>query len=282
MVEFIKITPSVYAHVMGETRGNVAFINLRTSIAFIDSGIYPTVAKEARKVAEETTGLKTKYLIITHYHSDHILGNQVFEDCKIISSKDTYNLIKKDAEERFSEDNIKKYIKENPELRDKWKGLRIVLPNETFEEKYILKEGEKTLEIVQVGGHTKGSSYVYFKEEEVVIVSDLLFSETFPYAGDETSDIQQWIKALQIIKKLQPNIVVPGHGPITSVKEIDTYIHYFEEFAEKIEKYVKEDKPLEDINIEKDLPSFPYHVDETRIKMMVEHVYHTIKGKMDK
>ncbi|UJG41715.1 MAG: MBL fold metallo-hydrolase [Candidatus Heimdallarchaeum aukensis] len=279
MVEFIKITPSVYAHVMGETRGNIAFINLGTALAFIDSGMYPTVAKEARKVAEETTGLKTKYLIITHYHSDHILGNQAFEDCKIISSKDTSNLIKKVAEERFSEDNIKKIIEENPELKDKWKELRIVFPNETFEDSYILKEGKKELEIVQVGGHTKGSSYVYFKEEKVVVVSDLLFSETFPYAGDETSDIYQWIKALEAITKLQTNIIVPGHGPITSVKEIEKYIHYFKEFVEKVEKHVKDGKQLEDINIEKDIPSFPYQVDETRVKMMVEQVYKTIKRK---
>ncbi len=87
MFKFEKVSDSVWVHVEGETFGHVAFVRLKDKLVFIDSGYYPKVIKEARKQAEEITGLPVKQLIITHHHGDHVLGNQFFDDCEIISSK---------------------------------------------------------------------------------------------------------------------------------------------------------------------------------------------------
>ncbi|MHA1303746.1 MAG: MBL fold metallo-hydrolase [Candidatus Heimdallarchaeaceae archaeon] len=282
MVEFIKVTPSVYAHTLGETRGNVAFIELEKSLVFVDSGMDPITAKEARSKAEQLTGLPVKYLIITHHHSDHILGNQVFEDCKIISSKDTLDLMNYAKEHQLTEENLEKWKEADPSFKERWKDLRIVFPDKAFEDKYVIEEGGKRVEIVQANGHTKGSSYLYIPAEQALITGDLLFSETYPYGGDPTADIYKWIKALQQMIDLDPKLVIPGHGPITSEIELKIQRDYMLKLVRVIEQKVKAGIKKEELVEQKDLPTFPYETDKHRYKLMLERTYDVVKEKLSK
>ena len=84
-----KVTENVYAITDGSTRGNVAAVVLPSEIIFVDSGMSLPIIKKFREELEAETGKKTSTLVITHPHGDHFLGNQVFKDCRIISSKIT-------------------------------------------------------------------------------------------------------------------------------------------------------------------------------------------------
>ena len=85
-----KVKENVYAITDGSTRGNVAAYVLPTQIIFVDSGMNIPLIKKFREHIEQETDKKASVLFITHEHGDHVFGNQIFEDCEIITSKYTH------------------------------------------------------------------------------------------------------------------------------------------------------------------------------------------------
>jgi cyclase len=77
-----------------------------------------------------------------------------------------------------------------------------------------LSVGDKTFRILHTPGHTPGQVAVHVPEDGVVFTGDTVFCECQTWLM--TSDIDQWIAALDRIRALDVDQVVPGHGPVTT------------------------------------------------------------------
>ena len=77
-----------------------------------------------------------------------------------------------------------------------------------------LRVGEKTFHLIHTPGHTPGQVAVYVPDERVVFTGDTVFSECQTWLM--TSDVDQWVGALDVINSLDVEFVVPGHGPVTT------------------------------------------------------------------
>ncbi|NPD89292.1 MAG: MBL fold metallo-hydrolase [Asgard group archaeon] len=247
MVKFEQVSNSVWAHVERETFGHVAFVKLKDSIVFIDSGYFPKVIKKAREQAEKITGLPVKQLIITHHHGDHVLGNQFFDDCEIICSQPILEILKS----YWRDENIDSLRNKEPE---DFGDLKFVFPNKTFEGEYVIYNENLTLNIIQTDGHTQGSSYIYIPEEEILIAGDLLFAEEIPYFGDDTTDPYKWIEAYKEMISLSPKVIIPGHGPISKIEEMKLQLDYMEKVVSWMESYIEEGGKKENLEEMKDFP----------------------------
>ncbi len=279
MVNFEQITNSVWSNTEDETFSHVAFVKLNNCLVFIDSGYYPKVIEKARKEAEKITGLPVKYLIITHHHGDHVLGNQFFEDCQIISTKKTFDILDNLVKTRWSDDNLEKTRKENPKEFD---ILKVVLPNKSFVGEYEIIDDTLSLKIFQTDGHTSGSCFVYFPEERIIIAGDLLFSEQVPYFGDETTDPYLWLEAYKQMIDLNPVKVIPGHGPMTDIEQVKIQLQYLEDCINWMEDYVKSGRKKEDLDAIIDFPMLDYDkyddFDEF-FKLSKDRTYDVVKEK---
>ncbi len=260
MLKLDPVSDSIWAHTLGETIGNVAVIKLQESTVIVDSGMDPVTAQALRKAAEEVTGLPTRYLIITHHHDDHVLGNQVFEDCEIISTQQTYDLMGKCITEEWTPEVLNKKASFNPGQAEKWKSLRFVLPTKTFEHDFQLNEGDMSVNIIKVDGHTAGSAYVWVPNERIVISGDIVFAERWPYGGDPTCDPYQWIQGFEQICARDFHKLVPGHGPILSKQDVNYYFDFFKKIMAIIEGQVAEGASKEDVAKSSPLPELPFEV----------------------
>jgi cyclase len=82
-----------------------------------------------------------------------------------------------------------------------------------------LRMGSHTLHLLHTPGHTPGQTAVYVPEERVVFTGDTVFSECQTWLM--TSDVDQWLRALDRIRGLDVDHVIPGHGPVTTLKYLD-------------------------------------------------------------
>ena len=277
MFELEQVSDNVWAHTKEETRCNVASIKLKNSGIMVDSGLDPISAKKARDAAEKAMAVPIKYLVLTHYHSDHICGNQVFKDCEIIATVETRKMMEEDFAENWTEEKLSKLIAENPEFEEKWQDLELTLPTKTFVGDYIIEESDEQIEIIETHGHCKGSCYVYVPKDEVIIAGDILFAERFPYGGDPTVDPYLWIDAFTQMIYLTPKKVVPGHGPVTYKEELEIQQKYLELLVKKIEDLVVDGTTKEELFERSDLPKFPYEVEPERRNLLLDKFYDVIK-----
>jgi cyclase len=226
----------------------------------VDTGMDVEKTKEFRKFAEKTTDRIFQKVIITHYHGDHTFGTNVFKDCEIISTQTTRDLLAQEVEGDYKDKNI-------------------ILPNKTFSGEYELKEGNKTIKIIETNGHTKGSAFVYLPEEGAILTGDLLFADMFPFAGDHTVNPYEWIDALQIMIDLKPNIVIPGHGHISSITELESQKEVLVNLVKIIEDMMTQKLSVQEIKKSPRLPKYDHDINERWFNMTIDRFYAIIKEK---
>lgn len=247
-----RLSERTFADTDGEGRGNIGAIELANYTVVIDSTMFPSTAARFRKSLETQIKSPIRKLVLTHYHADHVFGNQAFEDCKIISS---LKLLKRMQEEAHTFELKDSEIEERPELAE-LKDLEMTFPTITFENTFSLKDNDFSIEIKRVGGHTADSSIVYFAKDRILFSGDLIFAKEFPWGGDKTCNPTEWINTLKLFKKLKIEKIVPGHGPVCDMEEVDVYLSFLEDTTAIIKNLIDNDSTEKEVAEYDDFPSF--------------------------
>lgn len=243
-----QVTERTYANTTGEGRGNFGVISLPNYAVAIDSSMYPSVARQFRTYIQGVTGTPVTKLILTHYHSDHVFGNQVFSDCEIISSRDMDDVMR-DAAANWTGEKLRDAVKTRPEMYEKLDidNLKITFSTRTFDESLTLTDDGFKIIAKKVGGHTSGSTYVYFPADQVLFAGDLIFHHSFPWGGDPTADLDQWISAFREMLQLDVKKIVPGHGSVCDLQEVQRYLDFFEQVAGTMKELIAEGRSEEEV-----------------------------------
>lgn len=205
---------------------------------------------------------KIDRLVNTHANPDHFFGNGLVADAEIIGTVE--------AKEEMAGFNPKMLaaLKDNyPQMGDGGEFLyetmgrkfdfsgvdEVTLPNRTFEKQLSLFVGDKLVELTDLGpAHTASDTIAWVPGDRVVFTGDLLFNEGHPimWAGP----IENWIAACQHIIDLDPQVVVPGHGPITdrnAVANMKAYFEYIRDKArERFDAGMRFEEAARDINMQ--------------------------------
>jgi glyoxylase-like metal-dependent hydrolase (beta-lactamase superfamily II) len=233
----------------------VGAIVLPSKIIMIDSGVNLPKIKEFREYVENEANKKTEILFITHSHSDHTWGNQIFSDCKIIAAPEVKKLMQKEKENLTPEnlERIKNMMDETINLD----GLIITPPTETHE--YLeIKDDDVTVIFKQTGGHTADSAYVFCEKYSVLFAGDNLFKDFFLYGQDKSSNPEKWLTAFEEYLALNVKYYIPGHQGICTNKTIQSYIDFLNlNKATIIEMHLENKTKEEIINKCSKLKPFP-------------------------
>ncbi|WP_028580553.1 MBL fold metallo-hydrolase [Desulfogranum japonicum] len=237
--ELKKITDSVYAYtgVPAGTPGNVFSANSgivigNDAVLVVDT---LTSAKEAENFAADirkVTDKPIRYVVNTHYHLDHALGNSFFADmgARIIGHVKCRDAVISGGDKML----------ENPAAfglpEDFWEGTRIVAPDTAFERGMILDLGGITVKLIHTGfaSHSAGSVIVHISSQDVLFAGDILFTDFHPYIGE--GDLPGWEKNLDFIHEMNVSHIIPGHGPLSSntdIEDMKAYLPFFDKKAKE-------------------------------------------------
>ncbi len=181
-------------------------------------------------------------LVNTHSNGDHCNCNYLVVGSEIISSSATAEEMDGEGPARLAEwmrnadqmGEVGAFFKHCFGAFD-FEGITQTLPTKTFDREMQTRVGDKVVELVEVGpAHTRGDILVHVPSDGVVFTGDILFVEGHPiiWAGP----VQNWIDACDRIDAMEPELVVPGHGPITDlrgVKAVRDYLIYVRDEARK-------------------------------------------------
>jgi cyclase len=205
---------------------NSCFVTMGTSYLVCDSGPTYQYAAQAYEAMKKIINLPVSYVVNTHVHDDHWLGNSFYKQqgAKIIGSAAFKNLPKEEKtrmQRRISAEAFRGTTQEFPTIFvDKEKVLDI--------------DGQKVyIESVNHKAHTNSDLFVYIPSQKVVFAGDLVFNERLPSLRD--GDISGWIEAIQKIKDMDVKYIIGGHGDVVSKEAVNfTY-----EYLVKLKKQIK-------------------------------------------
>ena len=223
-LELEQVTPNVFTTT--RLRGcNPSFVVTSGGVVAIDTPQLPTRAVAMRAEAEAHGPIR--YLINTENHVDHIFGNWWYRGAgEVVNHQGLYDI--------FMDPNaaldpfayaLEAIPTDDPEAaplipdRDEYYAA---LPRGTvvFNGDLTLRVGDHTFHCLWTPGHTPGQLAVHVPEERAVFTGDTIFSECQTWLM--TSNVDQWIEALERIRQLDVDYLVPGHGPVQSIKYVDT------------------------------------------------------------
>jgi len=222
-----KLVNGLFVDTDGTNGGNHGAVVLEDEVIMIDSGMIHPKSRVEKEFLEKETGLPILKLIFTHSHSDHVFGAQAFEPVSLIASLP----MRKRCEENLENDWVLETLKKNyfpmkddrPELWEAIQDLSIRLPDIVFKTHLFLGNNEE-ISVKLLGGHTAGSSTIISHPHNAIFIGDLIFNGQFPYGGDPTCDPDRWIMALEEVRALGLETIIPGHGSVCGLNELEVYI----------------------------------------------------------
>lgn len=193
---------------------NSHFIVTEKGVLVFDTGSSESIGKEIRRAIKSVTDKPVRWVINSHSHADHWLGNAGFTDtgAEIIASSLAVNTMKEDGQgavDAFSR-----------MTGGATGSTHIVYPT------LLLAQGEKR----NLGGvdvefifsndaHSPGDVLMWLPQQKIIFGGDVLNSDWMPIITSH-ANVPNLIDTLYAVVKLNPAIVLTGHGKATTVKSV--------------------------------------------------------------
>jgi glyoxylase-like metal-dependent hydrolase (beta-lactamase superfamily II) len=226
--------------------GNSVFIIGESGVVVVDA---PEASSDMLEALRKLTPLPVEYVINTHWHDDHIMGNHVYREAfpgvrfighesmlaylpgkglenrkGMIEGAPQYAAQEKevlaknrhqDGTELTAEERAA--FASDVRLVDRYMaevpGAPVVLPTDTVTSRKTLQLGSRTIEIYHLPGHTASDLVVYLPKEKIAMTGDLVVFPV-PLVGNPQSRVGPWAKSLHGLRSLGASTYVPGHGPV--------------------------------------------------------------------
>ena len=267
-----QVAPGIYGAIARPTamlNCNAAVIVNRDHVLVVDTHSKPSAAKALiRQIRDEVTELPVRYVVDSHLHGDHAMGNEAYPEVfgagvEVISSVKTREWLEKLGVPRMQEtlDWLPKQIADLRTMLEKThdesqraafrvhiEGLeaylremrpaRVTLPTVTFNDRLVIHRGGRDIHLLFLGrAHTAGDVVAYIPSERVIATGDLMHG-LLPYMGDGFPD--DWPATLRALEALDFDRVIPGHGSIQEGKSVLAQFRgYIEELTEKVVRGVE-------------------------------------------
>jgi cyclase len=252
----------------GFPQGNTTVVIGDRAVLVVDSGLLPDSTRQDVEQIRRWTDKQVVYLVNTHWHMDHTLGNGIyvaaFPSIQIVAQKETQKLIsdynaaalarypqreevtkqalvtgKKSDGTVLTEGERKRYEHRLAGVRPTIEALKTAVqfvPNVTFDHELNIDLGHRPVQIRFMGpGNTVGDTIVYLPVEKILAAGDLLDHPVPYFFGDHPVD---HVNTLQLMTQLDIQTIVPGHGEILHGKD---YIYQVLEFIKEVNTEVKKE-----------------------------------------
>lgn len=244
-----EIAPGLFVHTgaralaNAENLGDISnsvFIIGGDAVAVIDTSGSFISGMALRDAVTATTDKPIRYVINTHMHPDHVLGNAAFEQpgTTFVANAKLARALAVRADTYLQ--------KAKDELGAGFEGTRIVMPTELLSETKTLDLGGRTLTLTpRPTAHTDNDLTIRDETTSTLILGDLLFSKHTPSLD---GSIVGWLDLIKVLKAEQAARVVPGHGPspLPWPDAIDPEQQYLQIIADGVRQAIKEGKTISD------------------------------------
>ena len=210
----------------------------------IDTLPFPKETRAMLAFITERSKGPVRYVINTHYHSDHTNGNYLFPEAEIIAHR-----LCRETLVRWGEQSLEAAKRDTPGLGE----VRVRLPNIVFEHDMYIHLGDRSLLLTPLPGHSSDSIGVLIEGDKILFAGDAMLPVPYIVWGDAGHTAH----SLRTIRALKPESVIQGHGDLLLkgelVEEIESSMHYLECITAKVKELAEKDAPesaLRDIDIE--------------------------------
>ncbi|MBI5848869.1 MAG: MBL fold metallo-hydrolase [Nitrospirae bacterium] len=242
-----KIAEGIYSYIDAKNPApsssfgaNAGIIIGKDGIVVVDTLISSKEAQRFIRDIRAVSDKPIKYVVNTHEHLDHSLGNADFIRLGAVVVSHTNG--RKNAEAAAATILLK--AKSYGLTDELLAGTTVAMASLTFNNRMEIDLGDRKVELIFTGAsHTDGSLLMYVPDTKTLFAGDILFTDVHPYMGD--GQIKGWTGVLDDISAMDVVSIIPGHGPLSTKKdlqEMKQYLLTFERIGRELSAQGKDAK----------------------------------------
>lgn len=281
--DIVKVADGVYGAIgKPGILSNAAVILTERGVIVVDTHLRPSWANDLIHAIRQITDRPVRYVINTHWHGDHVQGNQAYQAAfplgtEFISHVNTREDILGKAIPSMKQNLdslpvqigrlkmrlaggmnpdgsamtdsakqvLRRQIANQESYLEELKTLQISIPNLTFEKSLVLWAGNREVRVLYFGeGHTRGDVFVYLPKEKILITGDML-TNGVPFMRDAVP--LAWAATLENVGKLEIESIIPGHGPVQRGKDrLNLVVQYLKDLYSAVKTQVDKNVSVEE------------------------------------
>jgi len=236
-IKTIKITDKIY--MLEGDGGNIGVLVGKDGTVIIDDQFAP-LSEKIRTALKAVNDKPVRFVINTHFHGDHIGGNENFGGQGAIIVAQENSRLRMSSDEFMASFNAPKKA-----------APYDALPKVTFNESVTLHLNGETVQVFHVkNAHTDGDAIIYFKESNVFHGGDVFVRYGLPYIDQpHGGSMEGMINGVGELLKLanDSSVVIPGHGKLAAKKDVLEYKNMLVTIRDRISKAIREGKTVDEI-----------------------------------
>ena len=276
--QFKKVKDGVYVYAAVLNEANSTIILTQEGVVLIDAGQNPKDTHVVAAAVKKLTSQPVRFIIHTEPHPDHIMGDFVYSPPAFVIAHDgATDSIKKS--ESFSPARIEKQMSESAEMRAAFKGFRLITPHLEYRDKMTLNLGERSFELYYLKNvHSEADTAIWLPKERVLFTAASVGVKRFGNHRPLVS-IPDTLSGIRMMKALNPEVVIPGHGNPGGAKILEDMEKYYSLLMDGVRAMAKSGKSLDDIKKELKIPGTEDWEGKDRFPNNIEAAYRAVAGK---
>ena len=273
--QFKKIKDGIYVQSAREANSNAGIIVTSEGVVLVDSGHNPIDSRAVMEAVKKLTPLPVRFLIDTEVHGDHTTGHYVFSPPAVIINHAGAGEAMRAG---FVPERVPNLIRQFPENAAASTGYRLVPPQIEYRDKLTLHVGERTIEVLYLKNvHSEADSAVWLPQEGVLFSASVAVPNQVNILRPFVT-IPDMLNAMKMLKGLNPEIVIPGHGSPGTTKIFDDAERYYALLLERVGAMARAGKTLDQIKAELKMPEYSTWSSQERMPTNIEAAYRAVKG----
>lgn len=254
----VQVSPRVYIIQAKEDDADIAVYTGADEVVMVDTGLAP-IAPRLREEIRKISSKPIKYVLLTHYHFDHVGGAELFgREAPIIA-----------------QENVRRrmMLPSHVAGRNDPPAPAGALPTITFQKQLSIHAGDEEIRLIPMPAHTDGDVVVWFMRENVVDMGDAILGVDNEGGGD----VRGMIEACErVAAMVPPNAkIIVGHVGVISVEDLREQGQQWKDAVLVVETAIKEGKSLQQIKDGRLLSG----IIKGRPDRVAEMIYTNLKGK---
>ena len=276
--QFKKVKDGIYVYAAVLNEANSTIILTQEGVVLIDAGQNPKDTHVVAAAIKKLTSQPVRFMIHTEPHPDHIMGDFVYSPPAIVIAHDgATDSIKKS--ESFTPARIEKQMSGSAEMRAAFKGFRLVTPHLEYRDRMTLNLGERTFELYYLKNvHSEADTAIWLPKERVLFTAASVGVKRFGNHRPLVS-IPDTLNGIKMMRALNPEVVIPGHGNPGSAKILEDMEKYYNLLMDGVRTMVKAGKSLDDIKKQLKIPGTEDWEGQDRFPNNIEAAYRAVAGK---
>ena len=271
---FTKVKDGIYVFASKTGNSNCSVVMTEEGLVVIDACQTPTDTMKFMTGIKKLSDKPIRFLIDTEVHNDHTFGHYVFSPPAIVINHEGAGEAMKKGFDPKRLDTLKA---QSPEMREAVQNHKLIPPQIEYKNKMTIHLGERTFELLYLKNvHSEADTAIWLAKERVLFAASAANVKSIinlrPFVR-----IPDVLASYKLMKSLNPELVVPGHGPVSTTKIFDEYEAFYNLLLKRVGEMAAQGKSLDEIKKELKMPEYAGWEGQNRFGVNIDVAYQSVQ-----